>query len=308
MDILHDIVDTLALKGAFYFRTDFSPPWSVKVPDLAGAARFHLVLQGRCNVEVDGGGAVDLGPGDLLLIPRGRAHALSDAPGRSPRPLETVLDAVGYDGRGAFVLGEADPSASTQMVCGHYAFRQGADHPILRALPDYLLTNAAGRAKNVLLDEMLRLVAQKVFSDDLGAPATLTRLSEIIFIELLRVSVDHAPALGSVIEALNDPQIGKAISLIHAEPAQRWTVDSLARAVGMSRSRFAERFRALVGEGPMRYLADWRLQRALALLDRPQASIQRVAIETGYRSPAAFARAFSEKFGLAPSDYRRQAA
>jgi AraC family transcriptional regulator, activator of mtrCDE len=303
MDVLDDVLDTLNLKGAFYFRTDFSSPWAVTVPDLRQAARFHLVVQGRCHVGFPSGASADIGPGDLVLIPRGQSHILADVAGREAPPLETVL--AGYDGRGVLVVGTGDSSATTQMVCGHFTFRAGADHPILRALPEYLVTTNAMRARRPWLDDILRLVVRQVFSDTIGSTATVTRLSEIVFIELLRVGIGQSAGLRSVLEAFQDQQIGGALQLIHAEPERSWTVESLAASVGMSRSRFAERFSDLMGAGPMSYLTDWRLQKALSLLDDARCSVQQVASRTGYQSPAAFTRAFTGKFGLAPTEYRR---
>ena len=308
MDVLDDILDTLDLKGVLYFRTDFSPPWAVAVPDLGQAARFHLVVQGGCHVAFASGASVDLRPGDIVLIPRGRSHVLADRPGRSAPPLETVLEAAGFDGHGVFAVGDSDPNASTQMICGHFSFRGGADHPLLRALPEYLVITGATRARQPWLDEVLRLLAQRVFSDDIGSATAVTRLSEIVFIELLRNGIGQSDVLKSLLEAFADRQIGRALELIHGEPAHPWTVETLASRVAMSRSRFAERFKHLVGTGPMAYLSDWRLQKALALLDTSRASVKQVAGQTGYRSPAAFSRAFSGHFGLTPSEYRRNPA
>ena len=308
MDVLDDILDTLDLKGIVYFRTDFSPPWAVTVPDLGQAARFHLVVQGGCHVDFASGDSVDLGPGDIVLIPRGRSHVLADRPGRDAPPLETVLESAGFDGHGVFVVGDSDPRASTQMICGHFGFRGGADHPLLRALPEYIVTTNAARARQPWLDEVLRMVAQRVFSDDVGSTTAVTRLSEIVFIELLRLGISQSDELKSLLEAFSDPQIGRALELIHRKPAHPWTVESLASEVAMSRSRFAERFKDLVGYGPMTYLSDWRLQKALALLDASRSSVKQVATQTGYQSPAAFSRAFSGRFGLTPSDYRRNPA
>lgn len=305
MDVLNDILDTLDLKGVLYFRTDFSSPWGVTVPLHEQAARFHLVVQGRCRVELPSGAAADLGPGDLILIPRGQSHTLSDGPGRDTPPLETVLDQVGYKGEGVLVVGQGDPNAATQMVCGHYSFRGGADHAILRALPDHLVMTASMRARMPLLDEILRLVTQRVFSDDIGSAAAVTRLSEIVFIELIRAGVGDSKELQSILDAFRDGQISRALQLIHARPSEAWTVERLAAEVGMSRSRFAERFSELMQVGPMAYLADWRLQKSLSMLEASRVSVQRIARDSGYRSAAAFTRAFTGRFGFAPSEYRR---
>jgi len=305
MDILNDILDTLDLRGVVYFRTDFSSPWAVQVPDHPQAARFHLVVQGRCHVAFDSGSTVDLNPGDLILIPRGRPHILSDRAGREAAPLEEVLARVGYDGHGVFAIGDGDPGASTQMVCGHFSFRPGADHPLLTALPEYFKTSAGMRAREPWLDEILRLVAQRMLSGQIGSEASVTRLSEIVFIELLRLGFNQDERLQLLLEAFTDQQIGRALRLIHADPSGAWTVERLAQQVGMSRSRFSERFSMLIGTAPMSYLTDWRLQKALSLLENVRLSIQQVAAQTGYRSPAAFSRAFAGKFGQPPTEYRR---
>lgn len=308
MDILNDILDTLDLRGVLYFRTAFNAPWSVSVPEYPGAARFHLVMQGRLSVTTACGGELSLGPGDLVLVPRGWAHVLADAPGRKASALETVLEATGYGGRGVLRVGTGDETASTQLLCGHFSFRDRADHPVLRALPDHILITAAMRLREPLLDEMLTLAARRAFADRLGSEAAITRLSEIVFIEALRAGLSQSPGLATLMEAFRDRQIGRALELIHADPNRGWTVEGLASAVAMSRSRFAERFRELVGVGPMSYLADWRLQKALALLERSRSSVQEIAGHIGYSSPAAFTRAFAGKFGIAPSEYRRRAA
>ncbi len=305
MDILNDILDTLDLKGVLYFRTDFSPPWAMQVPDHEQAARFHLVMQGHCHVIFGSGSSVDLSPGDLILIPRGRSHILADRAGRNAAPLEEVLAQAGYDGQGVLAVGDGDPNASTQMVCGHFSFRQGADHPLLQAMPDYFVTSAALRATQPWLDEVLKLVAQRMLSGQVGSEASATRLSEIVFIELLRLGFGQNQRLQTLLEAFTDHQIGRALGLIHANPSSAWSVEGLAQEIGMSRSRFAERFSSLIGAAPMSYLADWRLQKALALLEDERLSVQQVASQTGYQSPAAFTRAFSGKFGRPPREYRR---
>ncbi|MCK0069015.1 MULTISPECIES: AraC family transcriptional regulator [Kordiimonas] len=307
MDVLDDILNTLDLRGALYFRTDFSGPWAVTVPDYEQAARFHLVIQGSCNITFSDGKDVTLTPGDIVLIPRGRKHILSDRAGRNAPPLEQVLENVGYKNEGVLVVGNKDEFASTQMVCGHFTFREKADHPIIKALPDYLVTTMVERLKEPWLDEMLRLVAQRMFSNQLGAEASVTRLSEIVFIELLRSAINKQGDLQNILIALNDKHIGRALQLIHTTPEAAWSVEKLAQEAGMSRSRFSERFSEMVGTGPMGYLSDWRLQKALAMLESSRTSVQAIAEKTGYQSPAAFTRAFSGRFGVSPTEYRKHA-
>ena len=305
MDLIDDILSTLNLKGALYFRTDFSGPWGVTVPNHAGAARFHLVIQGRCHVELSSGEKATLGPGDLILIPAGRSHTLCGQESCDAPPLETVLSEHGYRGDGVLILGEGDRHSATQMVCGHFTFRNGADHPLLRALPNVLLLSAADRAREPLLDETLRLITQRIFETRPGSMASVVKLSEAAFIELVRTSAAEENNLSAIMAAFEDKQIARALKCIHEQANGAWTVETLAREAGMSRSRFAERFRALLGVAPMAYLSEWRLQKALAMLDDTRSSVQQIAVETGYQSPAAFTRAFAGRFGLPPTEYRR---
>ncbi|MEH6444529.1 MAG: AraC family transcriptional regulator [Oceanospirillaceae bacterium] len=307
MDILEDIFNTLGLKGALYFRTDFSAPWGVAVPYHEGVARFHLVIQGHCFIKVNGGECVELSAGDLIMIPRGVPHELLASPDAEAPALEQVLVDTGYEGKGVLAVGEGDSRATTQLVCGHLSFRNQADHPVLRVLPDYLLVANSCRAKHPLLDSVLRLITQRIFDDQLGAAASVTRLSEIVFIELLKAGISERPELIALLEGLQDPKIGKSLQLIHAQPDSLWTVESLATEVAMSRSRFAQRFNELIGIGPMTYLADWRLQKAVSLLEGSRMSVQQIAAKTGYQSASSFTRAFSGKFGIAPREYRQTA-
>ncbi len=305
MDVIDDIVETFQLKGVLYFRTDFSDDWAITVPQYERAARFHLVVHGRCFVTLQSGATVELSPGDLILIPEGRDHILSNQSKPRPAPLEQVIADAGYNGEGVFTLGDGDDSASAQMICGHYTFRNDSDHPLLRALPEFLLVTPQLRAKFVWLDDVLRLIVRQIFSDSDHTNATVRRLSEIIFIETIRACADQSPKLAQIIGALGEKRIGDALLLMHNDLAHPWTLDKLATGVGMSRSKFAEQFKAAIGSGPMTYLSDWRLQKALSYLSGTQINIQEVAIKIGYQSPAAFTRAFSQKFGVSPKEYRR---
>jgi AraC family transcriptional regulator, activator of mtrCDE len=309
MDILDDVLDTLDLKGSLYFRTDFSAPWATTVPVLGAAARFHLVVQGQCTVTLPGCEPTTLHPGDLVLIPHGQTHILSDAPVESAPPLETVLEHCGYDGNGVLVVGEGDKNANTQLVCGHFTFREKADHALLRTLPDHFIITSSMRAQYPLLDEVLRMMSRQIFTDRTGLASSVRRLSEVMFIELMRIGIedDTQNRINLSLKGFRDPKIAQALSLMHTELAAPWTVNSLAREVGMSRSSFADRFAELMQQGPMSYLSDWRLQKALSLLEKRNESVQQVASQTGYQSPAAFTRAFAAKFGETPSQYRQNA-
>ncbi len=306
MNILNDVLDTLDLKATIYFRTDFSEPWAITVPELENAARFHLVMQGRCHVRFPSGDQQVLNPGDMILIPKGRSHIISDSADRPATRLEQVLEQNALQNNEILTIGEGDPTAATQMLCGHFMFREGADHPLLRALPEQIMATSATRAEQPWLDDILRLITRHVFSADISSPATIRRLSEVVFIELLRIGIKRSPELMSIISGLQDQQISQALELMHQDPAYPWTVGKLAGKVAMSRSRFAERFSRLLGIGPMAYLTEWRLQKALVLVNQSQRSIQQIAQLTGYQSAAAFTRAFAGKFGASPKRYRHK--
>jgi len=306
MDLLSDILNTMNMRGVFYFRTSFGGKWGVTVPKFQQAARFHLVVQGQLHISFPSGEALALGPGDLILIPHGQSHILSDSQCETAPPLETVLSDVGYDGNGFLAVGGGYEHKKTKLVCGHFSFRKGADHPLLRALPDYFVITPSRRAANPMLDDVMRILLQQVFSSQDGAMASVTRLSEIMFIELLRVNLIENEAFDKIMNAFNDQKISQAISLIHANPNAGWTVESLASEVGMSRSRFAHRFKELLGIGPMAYSSEWRLQKSLQLLDGSNINIQQVASKSGYKSAAAFTRAFSGQFGFSPTEYRQK--
>lgn len=304
MDVLSDIFETIRLRGTLFFSADLAGTWGTKIPQREHAARFHYLLSGVCHVTLPSGGTVELGAGDLILLPAGHAHTLRHAPGAEAPPLDDLLQDAGCDGSGLFVLKIVMPGATTCMVCGHLIFEDGAEHPLLHALPEHLLLTPAVRAQAPWLNETLRLLVDRVFSDGAGAVAAITRFSEVLFIEAIRAGIDQAPGLARILGAFADPQVGRALQIIHARPAEAWTVERLAQAVAMSRSRFAQRFDEAVGVPPMRYLSDWRLQRARAMLARTNASVTAIARDMGYSSPAVFTRAFTQRFGRAPSALR----
>ncbi|MFN3238706.1 MAG: AraC family transcriptional regulator [Pseudomonadales bacterium] len=203
-------------------------------------------------------------------------------------------------------LGVPDESAATKMLCGHVSFRPGASHPLLDALPAYLHITSRQRAENPILDDVLRLLARCLTNPKQSSDAALTRLAEIIFLEAVKTGAEGSEPLKNILLAFSDSKVSSALRLMHSYPEESWTVERLASQVAMSRSRFADRFSMLMGTGPMSYLAEWRLQRAMQQLSGSQLSVQQIASTTGYKSPSAFTRAFTDKYGVSPSQYRMQ--
>lgn len=251
--------------------------------------------------------------GDLVLIPHGRSHCILDEPERMHPPLEEVLAKAGYRGDGVVVANDRHDGAATELICGHYTFRDSATHPILKRLPDMIVVTAAARARFGWLDDIVRMLTRRVF--EAGSPgmnqgliACVQRLAEVMFVEILRAGINQSSELKAVMSAFADERIGKTLALIHANPEKPWTVEALAREAGMSRARYAEHFTQVIGEGPVGYLRSWRLQKAAELLDETRLPIQQIAARVGYESTAAFSRAFSQRFGASPSEFRPEAA
>lgn len=305
MDVLSDIFETIKLRGTLYFRTDFTSPWGTTVPELGKAARFHHVVSGVCYISVSGAPPVRLQSGDFAIVPAGASHVLSGEPATQAPPLEEVLVRAGYRGEGVLALGAGNAAAGTQLVCGQFDFAHGSDHPLLRALPPLIVISAMARAERPWFDAVLRLLVDHVFKEHSGACGVVARLSEIVFIEAIRSAGDEAPQLRQLIQSFADPQIGQAVLLLHRDPKHNWTVEDLALSVGMSRTKFATSFHDAIGTGPITYLAEWRLQRAVQQLQSNRRSISEVAHANGYASAAAFSRAFAARFGTSPRDWRR---
>lgn len=304
MDILGDLLRTLSFHGVVYFTTRFSQDWGVTVPDLGRAIRFHCVLDGVCHVRFGDGQHVELRRGDVMLIAHGSTHSLASTREAPAYELEHVLADAGYDGEGVFSLGETGSGGDTRLLCGHFDFRAMARHPIIDSLPDHLVVRAAERAEAFWLDSLLKMMAERADPDAADFRATVTRLSEVLFLELLRSGWDEGRYPAGFLQALDDPRMAAAIAAMHDRPDERWTIDSLAAIAGMSRSNFAARFREQVGLTPIDYLTEWRMQIALAALQDRDISIKQLAREAGYDSAAAFSRAFAKAFGQSPRAIR----
>lgn len=303
--MMRGVLDTVSITSAFYFRTDFRAPYAIRVPAYESVARFHMTVSGECVILVGNDVAVRLNEGDLVLVPYGASHVITGGDRTNEVVLDDAFQQVGYHGHGPFVFGDIDADSSCKLVCGHFSFAKGADHPLLMLLPAIVHVPVDARKRLPLLDEMASLIARQVLNDDPDAGATFSRLSEALFMEILRAASNEVPQLSMLVAAISDPHLGRALTAIHDNVAARWTVDTLAGHAAMSRTRFAERFRALLGMTPMAYLIEWRLQRALKLLHDRRLPIKTVAAQVGYESASGFTRAFTERFGRSPSSVAR---
>lgn len=308
MDVLSDILDALRLRGALYFSTEFTRPWGLRVPSFQRVARFHLVVRGSTWLRVmPDEEPLHLETGDLVLVPHGAEHVLADTPDTPCRMLDEVLELAGYDGRGTLVFGGEDEGAPTRMVCGHFDFDEGFDHPLLAQLPPALVVRWDQAVQGSPLEDVFRFITREVLEGRPGHDAVARRMSEVLFVQAVRFWADTVDHDAGVLAALADERLGEALSAIHAEPASRWTLETLARKAAMSRTSFAERFREVVGETPHQYLTHWRVQNARRLLAESSLSLERIALRVGYESAASFSRVFKKEMGATPGAYRREA-
>jgi len=300
MDVLADIVGALDLRSSLYFRARFSAPFAVAVPEDRRRIRFHVAGPGRSWIGLPSGEQASYADGDLVLVPHGRAHTLASGPGETPRDLDAVL-AAEPPREGLLCHGGGGEPAL--LVCGHFAFDESALHPLVEALPP-LLHVPAGDAGFAWMPPLLETVEKERARAAPASDAVARRLSEILLIQVLRAALAQGESRG-LLGALADPQLGRALEAIHEDLAAPWSLGRLAGVAGLSRSLFADRFRACVGTTPMRYVADWRMSRARAHLADGSLSVGEVGRRVGYASEAAFSRVFRERVGEAPGRYRR---
>lgn len=305
-DALSQILGALKMRGAIYFHTHFTPPWGVRVPAYRNVARFHMAIRGQCWLRVDGvAEPISLATGDLIVIPHGASHILSDVAEREAAQLDEVLSRSGYDGDGALVYGGARDGHASQLLCGHFEFEEGLMHPILSALPSYIHIPNTETMNANWLDPVMRFVTAEAMGARAGADAIVHRLTEIIFIQVVRAFVDRAGDAAGCLAGVLDGQLGKALSAVHLAPERPWTVEAMANEAGMSRTVFAERFTALIGMTPLGYVTHWRMQLARRQLIETDRPLIEIAEASGYRSESAFARAFKRQFDAAPGGLRR---
>ena len=305
MDVLTDILNTLHLQGSLYFRTELTSPWSIFVPEKPDVARFHIVIRGQGWLRVeDSGEQIPIANGDLVVVPYGASHTILDNPDTPSRPLGDVLAETEYRGTGPLIYGGGGSGCC--LVCGELGFADGVVHPLLTNLPTLLHVPSSESYNQTWLDSALDFIAHEAVADRPGALAIINRLSEIIFIQVIRAFAEISHVQIPFLAALSDPQISRALGQIHSEPAAYHTVESLGRAVGLSRSAFSGRFSKLVGMTPHQYLSLIRLQEAARLLSTQDDSLAFITEKVGYQSEAAFSTAFKRKFGMRPGEYRKR--
>lgn len=309
-DVLTDVLSSLRLRGRLFCRTELSAPWTLIVPP-DELAHFHVVESGRCWVHLDGEEhARELASGDLVVLPHGRGYRLTDSSQAPPVRLADLLARQRQDDSGACtVLRHGGGGPEARMICGSFHFEGREGHPLLSLLPPVVHLPAEGGSEGGWLEMTLKLLSHEARHPRPGTETLITRLIDILFIQVVRAWIESLPeGRGGWLGALRDRQIGTALGCIHREPQRAWSVAALASTVLMSRSAFAARFTALVGEPPLSYLTRWRMHLAADLLRGKGLSLSEVAKRIGYESEAAFSRAFKRRLGASPGSFRRPAA
>lgn len=303
-DPLAETLHLLRMDGAFYCRSELTARWGLTVPAIPDYFWFHVVTLGVAWLDTGNTAARRLHPGQLALVPHGEGHRLQSEPGvPTPGVLELEREQVSerYE-----ILRHGEGGAPTRLICGAVRFRHPATPTLMEALPSILLVEASSSPQLAWMQSTLELMAVEASELRAGGETVITRLSDILVIQAIRSWLQsESVAQSGWLGALNDPQLGRAIALVHAEPARNWTVAALAREAAMSRSAFAARFNALVGEPVMGYVTRWRMNLALDALKHERATVAELANRLGYQSEAAFSRAFKRVFQVSPGTIRR---
>lgn len=308
MDILVDIFSNLRLRGQVYFRTEFVGSWGVTLPEDRNTIRIHLVVQGQCWVTVDGGNEpVLLREGDFALVPHGAGQTLTDSPKADAVSLETLLNNGSLGEDGIFRHGNRDSKQLTRLVCGFCSFDDELNHPLFFGLPPVLVISQNITGNSPWLAEAVRVIAMEANLGGLGGRAVISRLMEVIFIQAIRHQCEtESNASIPFVLAIRDKNLKPAIEALHQHPERAWTLSQLAKLSSMSRGRFALRFKELLGQSPIQYLTDWRLQKAKRLLKETNLSIAEVGFRSGYQSLPSFTRRFGKQFGISPGAFRKE--
>jgi len=317
-DALSDVLRTVRLTGAVFFEVAATEPWVAEsaprdiilpkvLPGADHLIAYHVVTKGRCFGSLIGGPPIALEAGEVIMFTHGDPHVMASSPGmRAETPTRGALDAA-TAGELPFTLNYgADGTPSANLVCGYLACDARPFNPLLENLPRVIKAGAPRADDASWLGQFIRLAVMESAERRTGSESVLAKLSELMFIEVVRQHLESLPPeQAGWLAGLRDPFVGKALSLMHAKAAHEWTIEELATQVGQSRSLFAKRFTDLLGMPPMHYLAQWRMQIASERLGSGNANVASVAAEIGYESEAAFSRAFKKMMGVPPSDWRR---
>jgi AraC-like DNA-binding protein len=313
MDALSEMLKVVRLESAFFYNAEFSAPWSFRSPSSCKLAPYinqpsghvivyHLLTEGKAYARVEDD-RLALHPGDIVIFPHGDSHCLESGP--SPYTVNGEDELQRIFSRGLKLSRVGGGGEITRFVCGYMVCEPRLSQVFLTGLPAVFKVNIREDQSGQWLENSIQYSIAGASVTGAGAQAVLAKLCETLFVETLRRYVVQLPERQTGwLAGARDPEVGKVLALMHAQPAARWTVAHLARQVGVSRSVLAERFRQYLGEPPVAYLTRWRLQMGAQMLNSTSYSVAEIASEVGYDSEQAFNRAFKRKFGNPPARYR----
>ena len=315
-DTLSDVLRAVRLTGAVFFAVDASAPWVAESPSASALAPFimpgvehvieyHVVTGGSCWGGLVDEPAIRLEAGDVIVFPQGDAHVMSSAPGMRGVPDVNVHVTASQRRLPISLSFSGGGRDRAEVICGFLGCDARPFNPLLSALPRVIHVRKSGNPDS-MLRRFVDLALAESTAPSSGSGSVLARLSELLFIEVVRRYVAELPNEDAGwLSGLRDESIGRALQKLHERPAHQWSLEELAKEVAMSRSALAERFAHFVGVPPIQYLAQWRMQLAASFLCTSNATLAEIADRVGYGSEAALSRAFKRWVGVAPAAYRR---
>ena len=330
-DTLSDVLRTVRLRSAVFYYVSCDGTWVAEapasreiaaavMPDAEHVIEYHVLTAGECWVSIVGGPPVKMQRGDIVLIAQGDAHVVSSEPGLRADPDIDSYFELGRDTTAVSHTPRRQSAANRprgQVAAARHAglFRQSRLrlHRLRLAAFQSADRDAAAsaafagrRAAARGASNSQRSPPQESAAKRPGSEAVLERLAEMMFVDAIRRHVDQLPEhTTGWLAGLRDRFVGRALALMHERPSAPWTIDDLSGQVGLSRSALHERFVSLVGQPPVQYLTNWRMQLASRKLLEGRSSVAAVALDVGYDSEAAFARAFKRLVGMPPAAWRR---
>jgi AraC-like DNA-binding protein len=315
MDLLSEVLRVVRLEGALFFNGEFSAPWCLDSSRANATASylapntgqhiilFHYLTEGRAYARLADGQGVELTAGDIVVVPHGDAHVLGN--GHNAKPMDSRQLLANLQGLKLASFGGG--GEVSKFVCGYMGCDPRLSELFLAGLPKIFKVHVADGPSGQWLEHSIRFSVDDLNKSNAGSGLVLSKLSELLFIETLRLYINTLP-LEQVgwLAGARDPVVGQALALVHKEPGHSWTLENLAKRVGLSRTRLADRFHHFLGESPMAYLTKWRLRLGAEILESTAQSVSEVAAAVGYASEAAFNRAFKREFDSPPGQYRRK--
>jgi AraC-like DNA-binding protein len=314
MDVLSEVLRVVKLEGVLFFHGEFSKPWCVTTrpktlaqylsPDAGQVIVYHFLTEGRAYASLPDGRRVELSGGDIVVFPHGDDHDLGNG---SATPVDSLQTFGANLSEGLKLARFGGGGEVTKFVCGFMACERQLGNVLLSGLPPILKVRLVKEESDQWLERSIRYSVDEPHGSLAGGKLVQAKLAELLFVETIRRYINELPE-GEVgwLAGTRDSIVGHALSLLHQNPSHHWTISDLAKQVGLSRSRLAERFRHYLGESPIAYLARWRLRLGAEMLQNTDDSVAEVAMSVGYGSEAAFNRAFKRQFDSPPAHFRRQ--